>query len=170
MTRFLYYFFVLSAALIVEVLLRTIGFWLPLTAFGLFYLTSIRGIVSGVVCAFLTGFLLDALFFHTIPVAALTLQSAVLAAWLLRDGLKMMPPSPWLLMACGALLPLTVLLPPIPFRGGWSLTLESLPILFLSALILAVLLPLTAAILDHFSGRLGLEQFEDIAARRSART
>ena len=54
---------------------------------------------------------------------------------------------------------LLVLLPPVPFRGGWQITLELLPSFFLASLFSALLLPFFILMADGFSGLLKLRTY-----------
>ncbi len=160
MIRFLYYFLAISVCLILETVLRTAGFCLPLTSFAVFYCAYVAGSLRGFLYACLAGFMLDSVLGCNIPWSMPAFAAIVPLAWLLRDVLE--SESPLLLIWVGAVLPLIVLLPQLPLRGGWQVTLSLLPSLFLAAILSSVLLPLTVSVLDHFSTRLALPRFDEV--------
>ncbi len=164
MIRFLFHFLVFSVCLLLEALLRAAGFCLPLTAFAVFYCVFAAGPLYGFIFALLSGFFLDSILAHAAPLNMLTLSAVVPGAWFLRDIIE--SDSVLLLIGTGALLPLIVLFPLFPVRGGWHITMELLPALFLSSIFSAVLLPGTVSLLNYFSRRLNLPEFYDYRRNR----
>ncbi len=163
MNRGLFYFLALSAGLVLEALLRSAGFCLPLTAYAVFYCACVAGTGAGLAAAFFAGFALDSILGYSAPWSIPAFALILLPAWLLRNMIE--SDSPLLLVWVGAVLPLMTLLPVFPLRGGWNVTEDQLPALFLAAVLSAALLPLTVSVLDHFSGLLGLARYDEIKRR-----
>ncbi|MBO5959097.1 MAG: hypothetical protein J6Q65_03145 [Lentisphaeria bacterium] len=166
MIQYLYLIFLTLLALAAEALLRSAGFYLPLTAFAVFYAACIGGILPGVAFALVAGFLLDSFFGYSFTISALLYLLILPIVWGLKDQ-YVEPGSVLIQMAVGAILVLLVLLPPIPVQGGWRVTLDLLPMLFLSSLFSALLLPLYIIWADHVAERLVLRTYAvDFRQRR----
>ena len=61
MLQYFYLIFLLSCSLILEVLFRSVGLYIPLAAFAVFYTACLCGLVPGVLFGFAAGFLIDSL-------------------------------------------------------------------------------------------------------------
>jgi len=164
MTAFLFITILTSASLILEVIMRGMGLFLPFTVCSVFYFAYIYGSAAGIPLALIAGFLLDAVFGHAIQYSALTMLAAVPAAWILRDLVD--SESALYLIPSGAFLPLFVTLPPVILRGGWRTALDLLPHLFLASVLCALMLPWMVSLGDKLGGRLALPRFRDVKAKR----
>ena len=168
MTAVLFLSFLTVVSVLLEALIRSAGFFLPLTVCSVFYFSYLHGPAAGIPVALAAGFLLDAVFGYSVPVSALAMLPAVPAAWFLRDAVE--SESPLFLIPAGALLPLLSTLPPVLIRGGWNTALELLPHLFLASVFGALLLPAAAMLFDRFGALLALPLFRDVKERRRRRT
>ncbi len=158
MLQYFYLIFLLSVSLVLEVLLRSAGLYVPLSAFAVFYAAFLCGIVPGVLFGLAAGFLLDSLLGHGQPVSMLCYLLLLLPVWLLREN-HFEARALWIQTGVGFLTVLLVQLPPVPVRGGWQTTLELLPSFFLASLFSALLLPAFILAADFFSGALNLRTY-----------
>ncbi len=158
MVQYLYLIFLLSVSLVLEVLFRSVGIYVPLSAFAVFYAAFLCGFLPGTLFGLAAGFLIDSLLGHVYPVSMLFYLLLLLPVWLLREN-HFDPRALWIQMGIGFLTVLLVLLPPVPFRGGWQITLELLPSFFLASLFSALLLPFFILMADGFSGLLKLRTY-----------
>lgn len=155
MIHYLYLIFLISLGVSLEVIFRSFGLFLPFTAFAVFYAGCARGLVPCAVFAGIAGFILDSLFGYTVPVSCLLLLLILPIVWGLKD--QYVEADSFLIqMGIGALLVILITLPSIPFRAGWSVTLELLPSLFLASVFSALLLPFYIYIADRIATALAL--------------
>lgn len=158
MLQYLYLIFLLSFSLVLEVLLRSVGLYVPLAAFAVFYAACLSGLVPGVIFALVVGFLADTLLGYTQPFSMLFYPLLLPMVWLLREE-YLQPHYLPVQMGCGSLMVILVLLPPVPIRSDWHTALELLPSFFLSSLFSAILLPLFILLADQFSYLLNLRTY-----------
>lgn len=168
MLQYLYLIFLLSVSLVLEVLLRSVGLYVPLSAFAVFYAAFLGGLLPGVFFGLAAGFLIDSLLGHVYPFSMLLYLLLLPPVWLLKEE-HFSPASIWVQMGIGSLIVLLIPLPPVPIRGGWQITLELLPSFFLASLFAALLLPLFILVADLFSGLLNLKTYVSCARYRRTR-
>ena len=159
MLQYLYLLFLLSCSLVLEVMFRSVGLYVPLTAFAVFYTACLGALVPGILFGFNAGFLLDSLLGCTAPVSMLLYPLLLPMVWFLKEE-HLNANSLLFQMGFGSLTVILVQLPAVPFRSGWQVTLELLPSLFLASLFAAILLPVFILIADRFSGALRLQTYE----------
>ena len=158
MIQYLYLIFLLSASLVLEVLLRSVGMYVPLSAFAVFYAAFLCGLLPGALFGLAAGFLLDSLLGYTQPFSMLLYLLLLPLVWLLKEE-HFDPKALWYQMGTGLLMVILLLLPPVPIRGGWQVTLELLPSFFLASLFSAFLLPLFILLADFFADLLNLRTY-----------
>lgn len=158
MLQYLYLIFLLSLSLVLEVLLRSVGLYVPLAAFAVFYSACLCGLMPGVIFGLIAGFLVDSLLGYIQPFSMLFYPLLLPLVWLLKEE-HLAPRSLPVQMGCGSLTVVLVLLPSVPIRGGWHTALELLPPFFLASLFAALLLPLYILLADQFSCLLNLRTY-----------
>lgn len=158
MLQYLYLIFLLSCSLVLEVLFRSVGLYVPLAAFAVFYAACLGGIVPGVIFGFAAGFLVDSLLGYPAPLSMLFYPLLLPMVWLLKEE-HLNANSLLFQMGFGSLTVILVQLPVVPWRNGWQTTLELLPAFFLASLFAALLLPFFILIADSFSGALRLRTY-----------
>lgn len=164
MTAVLFSVLISSLALIVETLIRSAGFHLPLLACTVFYFAYVRGPVAGLMLAVVFGMLIDFLFGFTLPFSCILFVLTVPLAQIMLKGIDY--DSPLLLMPAGALMPIIISLPGILFRSSWGTVFLLLPQLFLAAVLTALLLPGIVALFDLWARKLCLPAFNDLKEMR----
>lgn len=165
-TRILFVIFICFCAVVPEALCRTAGFFLPFLGFAVFYFSYTYGPGFMPAFAILSGFLLDSVFAQP-PVAAFTLCLVVLLAWFWRNGVRFEPLS--LTALPGALIPLTVHLPPLLYHGGAEYALHRLGHLLISTFICAAAMPFFIRFMDFLSEKLALDLFRDVRQKQQER-
>lgn len=161
MLQYLYLIFLLSVSLVPEVLFRSVGLYVPLSAFAVFYAAFLCGLVPGALFGLAAGFLVDTLLGYSNPFSMLLYLLLLPPVWLLQED-HLNPKALWVQMGIGSLIVLLVQLPAAPIRGGWQVTLELLPSFFLASLFAALLFPLFILVADLFSGLLNLRTYASL--------
>ena len=158
MLQYFYLIFLLSCSLILEVLFRSVGLYIPLAAFAVFYTACLCGLVPGVLFGFAAGFLIDSLLGYPAPYSMLFYPLLLPMVWLLKEE-QLNANSLLFQMGFGSLTVILVQLPVVPWRNGWQVTLELLPAFFLASLFAAMLLPFFISIADRFSDAMCLRTY-----------
>ena len=158
MLQYFYLIFLLSCSLILEVLFRSVGLYIPLAAFAVFYAACLCGLVPGVLFGFAAGFLIDSLLGYPAPYSMLFYPLLLPMVWLLKEE-QLNANSLLFQMGFGSLTVILVQLPVVPWRNGWQVTLELLPAFFLASLFAAMLLPFFILIADRFSEAMCLRTY-----------
>lgn len=158
MIQYLYLIFLLSFSVVLEVLFRSVGLYMPFAAFAVFYAASLCGVVPGIGFGLVAGFLLDSLLGYEYPVSMLLFLLILPISWLVREDF-LRPNSLLIQMGIGSLFVVLVQLPVIPLIGSWHVTLELLPNLFLASLFSALLLPFFIMVADRIASLLNLRTY-----------
>lgn len=163
MIRFFFIAVWCSLWLVLEALSRSLGLFLPLTAFSVFYFSCTSGLKTGLIAAAVFGILLNGIYGHISLLSPILLMIAVPFALLFRKNISNY--SLLLLPAVGGLLTLLITPLHILHYGGVPALMALAPNLFISFLFSVLLLPALTALSDKLSAPLGLTRFAEIVHR-----
>lgn len=160
MIHFLFIALWCSLWLIVEALTRSIGLFLPLTAFAVFYFSCTAGLKTGAITAAVFGILLNGIFGHITLLSPFLLMTAIPLALIFRRNITNF--SLLLLPATGGLLALFTVTLHILHFGGIPALVALAPNLFISILFSVPLLPVMIMLSDKVSTPLALMPFSEL--------
>lgn len=163
MIRFLYIALWCSIWLILEALIRSLGLFLPLTAFAVFYFSCTQGLKTGLIAAAVFGILLNGIYGNITLLSPVLLMTVIPFALFFRRNIT--PYSFLLLPMAGGLITLFIVPLHILHYGGIPALVALAPNLFISFLFSVLLLPGLVTLSDKLSSFLALTRFAEIAHR-----
>lgn len=160
MIRFFFIALWCSLWLILEALTRSLGLFLPLTAFAVFYFSCTQGLKTGAITAAVFGILLNGIYGNITLLSPLLLMAAIPFALFFRRNITnfslLLPP------VAGGLITLLIVPLHILHCGGIPTLMTLAPNLFISVLFSVLLLPALIMLSDKISTLLALTSFSEI--------
>jgi hypothetical protein len=157
-------FLILFIAIVLEVLIGSLGIIAPFTALALFYFVPILGKYPAISTAIITGFFIDDLYGRTFICTPITLTIVVIVAytWIVSINSRnnIFHSIPGIFIAIIYIAPLT-LISLFKMAITKDLIIQNGSILIIGILISSISLPVLITLLDFLSKQLGFELFKD---------